>query len=105
MARWGVFATVLRYRTYAAYKHPGTLHATLGKYIAYKICHLFLCAHALIFVYLDISGRFTNFHGICEALPLCSLKFANLTCFIIDYLANTDTPFLLFNCDQPSQYL
>ena len=42
------------------------------------------------------SGHFTNFPSLCEALTLCSLRFAYTNMFIIDYHVNKDTPLLLF---------
>ena len=39
----------MKYWPYAAFKHPGMLHVILGKHIAYRIYHLFLCTHILVF--------------------------------------------------------
>ena len=39
----------LGYHLYAGDEHPGTLPVALGTYIAYMICHLFLCTYVLIF--------------------------------------------------------
>ena len=68
-----------RYWPYAAYKHPGTLHTTMCTYIAYRICHLVLCIHVVIFEAQErtnVSGHFTKFPYIHETLILYSHRFA-----------------------------
>ena len=74
---------------YVRDKCLGTLNATLGIYIAYKIYiyiyHLFLWTHLLIFgtqnqVIKYLSRHFTNFPYVCEPLTLYSprVAFANM---------------------------
>ena len=56
---------------------------------------------------LEISflGISLIFQCICEGLTLIHLDLPTLTCFIIVYHVNTDTPFILCRCVQSSKYL
>ena len=85
---------------------------SLGKHILHTRYVTSFCA---LYNYADIwstkigiqsnicGWHFTNFLCICEALTLYSPNLLTLTCVVINYdHVNTDTPFLLFRCVQPS---
>ena len=103
----------LRYWPYAGYKHPGTLHITFGLYSAYKsyiYCFVRSCAdiwsikisNHIFFLDISLIFHVSVKHWLCIHLHVA---LPTLTCFIIDYHVDNDTPFLLFRCVQPSKYL